>query len=316
MKPLSQPLPISSLASLVLPIDAQPFALPDIDPKMPVLVAYGAGVDSTAMLIGMAKIGWRPSLILFADTGSEHPRTYAYLPIFDDWLRSVGFPPITMVKNASPKAGDQSLYDECHRKSVLPSLAYGGHSCSLKWKVGPQDRYARQHFGWTKRKRNEPEGERVNGLIPGRWAHGPWLLKLIGYDAGPADARRRANAMGLWPAGYLYRYCLAEWGWTREICEVVIRAAGLPVPGKSACFMCPASKKHEVDTLSEESPDLTLKARELETRAHQRGLKTVKGLGRNWSWTDYLDAKEAERLAKESANDDGAPPCSMGRTCA
>lgn len=90
----------------------------------PVVVAYGLGTDSTAMLIGLAARSSVPDLILFADTGSEWPRTYAYVSVISDWLESVGFPPITIVKNRSPIAGDASLYDECHRKSVLPSLAF------------------------------------------------------------------------------------------------------------------------------------------------------------------------------------------------
>ena len=104
----------------------------------PVVVAYGAGVDSTAMLIGLRDRRIDISLIMFADTGSEKPETTAYLPIIDEWLRQQGMPPIHRVKRRSPRAGDTSLHAECLRKSVLPSLAYGGHSCSLKWKVDPQ----------------------------------------------------------------------------------------------------------------------------------------------------------------------------------
>ena len=47
----------------------------------PVVVAYGMGVDSTAMLIGLHQRGIRPDLILFADTGGEKPDTYLYAPI-------------------------------------------------------------------------------------------------------------------------------------------------------------------------------------------------------------------------------------------
>ena len=36
-------------------------------------------------------------LILFADTGAEHPHTYAYLDIMDRWLKDHGMPPITRV---------------------------------------------------------------------------------------------------------------------------------------------------------------------------------------------------------------------------
>src|SRR4051812_38794674 len=66
----------------------------------PLVVAYGMGVDSTAMLVGLWKNGERPDAILFADTGDEKPETYAYLPIVNEWLESVGFPRVTVVKNA------------------------------------------------------------------------------------------------------------------------------------------------------------------------------------------------------------------------
>src|SRR5437870_861080 len=96
-------------------------------PNRPLLVpAYGAGRDSTAMIIELYHRNIRPDLILFADTGSEKPESYNYLPIFNEWLRSVGFPEITIVKKASPRTGDISLEAECLRKGMLPSIAYGG----------------------------------------------------------------------------------------------------------------------------------------------------------------------------------------------
>jgi len=68
----------------------------------PVVVAYGMGVDSTAMLVGWHARGLpRPDAILFADTGSEKPETYAYLDVINAWLRSIGYPEVTVVKNAS-----------------------------------------------------------------------------------------------------------------------------------------------------------------------------------------------------------------------
>lgn len=256
------------------------------DPAAPVVVAYGMGVDSTALLIGWHAKGMpRPDLILFADTGSEKPETYAYLDIINAWLRSVGYPEVTVIKNKSPIAGDASLHGECHRKSVLPSLAYGGHSCSLKWKVEPQWKYCRDRYGWKQPRKARGATEKPAGA----WAHGPSITKLIGYDAGPADARRIKNAVGKWPPGHVYRYPLAEWGWTRERCEQEIRAAGLPVPMKSACFMCPASKKHEITWLAKHHPELAARAADLEERAKARGLTTVKGLGRNFAWADVIE---------------------------
>ena len=49
----------------------------------PFSVAYGMGVDSTAMLVGLAERGIRPDAILFADVGGEKPETYAYQATMD-----------------------------------------------------------------------------------------------------------------------------------------------------------------------------------------------------------------------------------------
>jgi hypothetical protein len=58
----------------------------------PLAVCWGVGQDSTGMLVGMWERGIKPQLVITADVGSERPETYAFRPIFDDWLESVGFP--------------------------------------------------------------------------------------------------------------------------------------------------------------------------------------------------------------------------------
>jgi hypothetical protein len=75
------------------------------------------------MLIGLRRQNVSPNLILFADTGSEKRETIAYLDIIGPWLERHAFPPVTIVKRRSPRAGDTSLHAECLRKGVLPSLA-------------------------------------------------------------------------------------------------------------------------------------------------------------------------------------------------
>ena len=68
----------------------------------PIVVAYGMGVDSTAMLVGLHQRGIRPDLILFADTGGEKPDTYLYAPIIRQWLRDVDFPQFEVVRYKPP----------------------------------------------------------------------------------------------------------------------------------------------------------------------------------------------------------------------
>jgi hypothetical protein len=244
----------------------------------PLVVSYGMGVDSTAVLVGLQARGERPDLILFADTGSEKPQTYAYLDIINTWLISVGFPTVTVVKNPRPKAGDKSLGEACKRLSVLPSLAYklGGkaaHQCSLVWKRDPQLKF-------------------IKTWAPARaaWEAGELVTFCIGYDAGPRDSCRSYSAEGKASPGTRNRFPLIEWNWNREECERQIRAAGLPVPVKSACFFCPASKKHEIVALRDNNPELFADALEMERLAIARGLRNMKGLGTSFSWSDFVQA--------------------------
>ena len=61
------------------------------------MVSYGGGANSTALLIGLHQHRIPVDLILFADTGAEHPHTYAYLDVMDSWLKDHGMPSITRV---------------------------------------------------------------------------------------------------------------------------------------------------------------------------------------------------------------------------
>jgi hypothetical protein len=246
----------------------------------PFQVAYGLGVDSTAMLVGLHQLGLRPDVILWADTGDEKRRTYEYLPIINTWLRSVGFPEVTVVKNARPKSGDVSLSAACLRTAVLPALAYGMHQCSIVWKQVPQQKWIK---AWARAQE--------------AWAAGLEVVTAIGYDASPRDGARRYKAEGKASPGFRNVFPLIVWGWDRERCEAEIIAAGLPLPVKSACFHCPASKKHEIDELARTEPDLAARAVEMERRAKARGLKTVKGLGRNFAWSEHLNMLVPRRQA-------------------
>ena len=113
-------------------------------PDCPLVVAYGLGVDSTAMLIEFVRRGIRPDSILFADTGGEKPETYQYMNVIQPYLRRVGFPPVVTVRYKPKRAVYHTLEAQCLHTGTLPSLAYGGKSCSLKYKRAPQDKFILQ----------------------------------------------------------------------------------------------------------------------------------------------------------------------------
>ena len=245
--------------------------------KAPLIVNYGMGVDSTAMLINMHRLGEKPDLIIFADTGSEKPETYRYLAVMNKWLAHVGWPLVHVVKFAGVRVSYNSLEENCLTNETLPSLAFGMKSCSLRWKAEVMDRF-------------------LLGCKRGKNKCAPWIpescgkpTKCIGYDAGPADSRRAHSRTE--DKFFSYRYPLREWGWDRERCVHEIKKAGLPPPLKSACFFCPASKHWEVVWLAAKHPELFLRAVRIEdvAREGKHGLDTVKGLGRNWSWKAWAE---------------------------
>ena len=96
------------------------------------MVSYGGGANSTALLIGLHQHRIPVDLILFADTGAEHPHTYAYLEVMDRWLKDHGMPPITRVYKTTRDGKRLTLEDECLQSCSLPSIAYGFKRCSLK----------------------------------------------------------------------------------------------------------------------------------------------------------------------------------------
>lgn len=212
----------------------------------------------------MAKVGVRPDLILFADTGDEHPETYAYLPVINAWLSAAAFPQVVVVRRRptrSRKTGIvyRTLRENCVANRTLPSLAFGRKGCSLKWKREPQDRYCN---AWEPAQRT--------------WAAGRRVVKVIGYDAGPKDMRRSKIKDDV---KYVYRYLLREWGWDRDRCAAEILAAGLPVPPKSACWYCPASKPHELEALVRSNPQHGWDIVEMEQLA-KPDLKKIEGMWR------------------------------------
>lgn len=255
---MSRPVPVATEAQVLRGV-----------PVAPLVVAWGAGLNSTALVVGFVERGVRPDLILFADTGGEKPQTYDYLDAFRGYLGREGFPDLVVVR----KPG-RTLEEDCLDNEFLPSLAYGFKSCSDKYKIRPQDAYVSR---WEPAIRC--------------WDAGGKVRKAIGYDAGPRD-RERARIRET--RRYAFEYPLIAWGWDRPACERAVVRSGLLVPEKSACFFCPATKKHELVELARRHPDLTRRAVEMEAVARPN-LETVKGLGRSWSWGSFLAADAAQR---------------------
>lgn len=239
--------------------------------KPPVIVSFGGGVNSTAMLVGLADCGLRPDAILFADTGGEKPETYEHIAEVREWCKTVDMPPIEVVSYSTSRHGSLEL--ECLNNETLPSKAFGFGGCSVKWKRQPMDRW-------------------VNAWQPAidAWERGQKVVRLIGIHAGEVKRGKIPD-----DDKFTYRYPLRVWRWGQTECIEAIKRAGLSVPVKSACFFCPAMKKAEVLKLKAEHPELYQRAIEMEKNAAEAGnLETVRGLGRNWTWEELGQADDEQ----------------------
>ena len=272
-----------------------------------IALCFGAGVDSTAMLVALRSAGIRPDVITFADTGGEKPPTLLHVDRMNEVLAGWGWPLIeTCRKVPLAKTGYTDLYGNCLKNETLPSLAFGMKSCSIKWKTNAQDLL-------LKGARSGPSARPPHPVWQRACEMGQTIVKLIGYDAGKADMRRARN-MSANADGFEYQYPLQLLGWTRPDCvKAITRSLGAHlVPIKSACFFCPASKHWELYWLAAHYPEQLEDALVLErvalTGRHSRfdtvefgatweemvrnadrfpSTKTTVGLGRSFAWNQW-----------------------------
>ena len=176
--------------------------------REPVLISFGGGLNSTAMIVAMIKLGEPIDAILFADTGAEKPETYGHVKRLSEWIKSNGYPEITIVKR------NETLEDYCLERNMLPSLAYGFNQCSGDFKIKPIHQ-------WVK---NWDKAQMV-------WSKGQKVLKCIGFGSGDRDRVRAAKFKDDHPSKYDLRFPLIEMQLNREMCRDVIKQDGI-VTGK------------------------------------------------------------------------------------
>ena len=169
--------------------------------RNPVVLSYGGGVNSPAVLIGMIERQEPIDRIIFADTGDERPDVYAGIERACAWSVGQGYPEIEVVRwervrapssrnpeeqsrleRASAMAGDvlsarvYSLSELSMLRRELPSLAYGFKGCSTKWKRQPLDKAVK---AWP--------------AAHAAWAGGRKVVRLIGFDADEHNRAARSR---------------------------------------------------------------------------------------------------------------------------
>ena len=188
-------------------------------------LSFGGGVNSVAMML-MCLDNKTDFEAITVDHGADWPETYEYFTMFQDWLKTNGHKPVTVL--TPDVQGHTKLYDYYLDKKKVPSMMK--RDCTDKFKLRPVYKYVEK----------------------------PCFM-LLGIDAGETH-RARLNSK----KGVENRYPLIEEGIDRENCKKIIKEHGLPVPMKSGCFLCMYQKKAQWRQLRRLHPDLFCKVQKLE----------------------------------------------------
>ena len=192
-------------------------------------LSFGGGVNSVALYLLLTEQGQEFESI-FIDHGADYPETYEYLDFFQRWIRDHGYQPIKVIPATVTRRGKTwcSLVDFCRDQSKIPQQ--WPRWCTGDWKKD-------QIFKHIEKP----------------------CFTLIGIDAGEAKRARIATTKGV-----ENRYPLIESDMDREGCKDLIRRAGLPLPKKSGCFICPFQSRQQWKDLRRFHPDLFCIAEQLE----------------------------------------------------
>ena len=188
--------------------------------KQKTIVSYGAGVDSTAMILKMIDEKIPIDHVVFADTGEELPETYKTVEIMKEFLNCRRIP-FTTVRNF----GLVTLFQKCITRKVFPDTFR--RWCTRDFKVAPIHRFYRKQY----------KGFKIN--------------EYLGIDAG--ETRRCTTAK----EDYITKhYPLVDWGMDRLDCEKYIFEKKFPYVIKSGCYFCPFNSEARWDFIEEKHPKL------------------------------------------------------------
>ena len=183
-------------------------------------LSYGAGVNSTALLVALIekKVDAHPFRVVFSDTQDERDETYDYLYHYAmPYARKHGV-------TVEVCRGYEGVLERWERLGVTGSRI--NRACTDHAKQTPLRKHIKAH--------SHKDAE---------------IVRLIGIHA---EEQHRAK---LSPDGEpRTRYPLIELGWGPEECREAIERAGLPIPVKSGCWHCPFMRVAEVVQLTISQP--------------------------------------------------------------
>ena len=264
---------------------------------IPHVLAFGAGVDSTALLAielnrdrAAAMLGIErekldhhfPPLdaVVFSDPGAEFPQTYENVERAAARCKAAGLAFHTVRKDG------ENIIEWLDRLGNVPLLPGGSHVCSLKFKGEVMQRWAEKEFAGN-------------------------ILWSVGIEA--TEPRRCARFTPPKGGRHRFHYPLVDINLGRQECEQLVRELWGHDVHKSSCFFCPYMQEEEIRELHWNHPVLWDRAKQIERKfretsktKHQRWLDAGKPLDRagralRGMWRKNAYAEGARLFAKAKA---------------
>ena len=243
-------------------------------------VAYGGGVQSTCLLVLAAQRRIDFGVFLFAHVGhdSEDPATLDYVQRYAKPYAAEHGIPLVELHRIRRDGSKETLYGRLTRPGSrslpipirMSNGAPGTRSCTADFKVRLLGRWLKQH---------------------GAAAATPATLG-IGISL---DEIHRVNNRRAMPYERPVYPLLDHTPPLRRIdCQRIIAAAGLPVPGKSACWFCPLRRPAAFAEMRRDRPDLFARACALESLLNTRRAE----LGKDPVWLTRFNRPLAEAVVQ------------------
>lgn len=194
------------------------------------VVSFGGGVNSVALVLLLVSEGWRGPVV-FSDTGTEWPETMDYVSLFGEWMAKRGLELTVLGPEWRRGKNQLALIEYCEHYRVTPFPAV--RWCTSHWKVEPLQRWCES-----------------NGYV--------YSDMLLGISVDEAHRQPEKDRP------------LVDRGIDRDGCARIIVDAGLPLPRKSGCYLCPFQRNAIWRELYKVHPGLFERVAALEEAAIER----------------------------------------------
>lgn len=262
------------------------------------VLSYGGGLDSFGMLVDAIQRGELPDVVAFVDVGDpegkdpgEWPSTLRHIrEVAEPLCARHGIPFVWISSDRYPVRDARSLFAWMKARKQIP-ISGPKRSCTIQAKVERFEKWLADRFG------DEP------------------VEVWIGFEAGEEGRAAKDPNAGT-SAQRRNRFPLIEAELCRCRVEELVRAAGFPVPRKSACVFCPYATKADFRTLARELPAVFAQVVELErvkpptSKGFKLSIKGYDSKKKKRLGAAYVPPTLAEYIAAPDKSRP-RPPCSV-----